>query len=311
MFPLRDVRSAWLLIAAAACWGFATAVSKSALSTFDPLVLLVVQLTASSAFVTLALLIRREAVPRTGQTTKLALLGVLNLGLAYALSLAGLTTISASLSVLLWAGEPILILILAVLVLGDRVTPTMAALMVAAFIGVLLIVQQRGDGAASGITLTIVGVTCCALYTVLCRRLLLDDGTLAVVLVQQLAALGFAVILATAFAATGNLTLPTSVPAQAWLTAIASGVVYYALAFWFYLNGLRRVPAAVAGSFINLIPVFVVAAGYALLDERLTPRQIAGAAIVLTAMTVLALQTTRGAPAAPALERGQSHDAPA
>ncbi len=298
MFTLRDFRFAWLLIAAAACWGFATAVSKSALSAFDPLALLVVQLSASSIFVTLALLIRREAVSRTGQTTRLAMLGLLNPGLAYALSLAGLTTISASLSVLLWAGEPILILILAVLVLKDRVTPTMAVLMVAAFTGVVLIVQQRGDGAALGVALTVAGVACCALYTVLCRRLLLDDSTLPVVLVQQLAALGFALVLATGFAATGKLTLPTSVPVHAWLTAIASGVIYYALAFWFYLNGLRRVPAAVAGSFINLIPVFGVAAGYALLDERLTPRQLAGAAIVLTAVTVLALKSAQDTPAA-------------
>jgi probable blue pigment (indigoidine) exporter len=155
--------------------GIATAVSKSTLSAFDPLVLLVVQLSASTVFVTLALLARREPVPRTGQTTRLALLGLLNPGLAYALSLAGLTSISASLSVLLWAGEPLLILVLAVLIFKDRVTPVMAVLMVAAaFTGVLLIIQQRGGGTTPGIALTVAGVACCALYTVLCRRLLLD-----------------------------------------------------------------------------------------------------------------------------------------
>lgn len=293
MFAVRDLRSAWLLVGAAACWGIATAVSKSALSAFDPLVLLVVQLSASSAFVALALVARRESVPRTGQTTGLAVLGLLNPGLAYALSLAGLTSISASLSVLLWAGEPILILALSVLVFRDRVTPVMAALMIAAFTGVLLVIGERGGGAATGVVLTLAGVACCALYTVLCRRLLLDDATLPVVLVQQLAALGFAVVLAAAFAVTGHLTLPTSVPGSSWLVAVGSGIAYYAIAFWFYLAGLRRVPAAVAGSFINLIPVFGVAAGYLLLDERLSSRQLAGAAVVLTAVTLLALHSNR------------------
>jgi len=293
MVTVRGLRFAWLLVAAAACWGFATAVSKSALSAFDPIVLLVVQLSASTVFVALALIARREAVPRTEQTTRLALLGLLNPGLAYALSLAGLTSISASLSVLLWAGEPILILALAVLVFKDRVTPLMATLMIVAFTGVLLIVQQRGGGTTPGIALTLAGVACCALYTVLCRRLLLDDATLPIVLVQQLAALGFAIVLAAAFAATGHLTLPTSVTARDSLTAAGSGVAYYAVAFWFYLNGLRRVPAAVAGSFINLIPVFGVTAGYALLDERLTARQLTGAVVVLTAITLLALTSTR------------------
>jgi drug/metabolite transporter (DMT)-like permease len=293
MFTVRDLRFAWLLVGATACWGIATAVSKSALSAFDPLVLLVVQLSASSLFVAVALLVRRESVPRTGQTTRLALLGLLNPGLAYALSLAGLTSISASLSVLLWAGEPILILALAVLVFRDRVTPVMALLMLAAFTGVLLIIGQRGGGASTGIALTLAGVACCALYTVLCRRLLLDDATLPVVLVQQLAALGFAVVLAAAFAVTSHLAIPNSVPTGSWLAALGSGIAYYAVAFWFYLAGLRRVPAAVAGSFINLIPVFGVTAGYLLLDERLTPRQLAGAAIVLTAVTLLALHSTR------------------
>jgi hypothetical protein len=96
----------------------------------------------------------------------------------------------------------------------------MAVLMVAAFSGVLLIVQQRGGGATPGIALTFAGVACCALYTVLCRRLLLADATLPVVLAQQLAALGFAVVLAAAFAASGHLTLPTGVPARSWLTAM-------------------------------------------------------------------------------------------
>ena len=48
-----------------------------------------------------------------------------------------------------------------------------------------------------------------------------------------------------------------------------------------------------AGSLINLIPVFGVAAGYALLGERLTPSQLTGAAIVLTAVTLLALTPAR------------------
>jgi probable blue pigment (indigoidine) exporter len=183
--------------------------------------------------------------------------------------------------------------------------------MVTAFTGVLLVIGQRAGGTTPGVTLTLAGVTCCALYTVLCRRLLLDDATLPVVLVQQLAALGFATLLATAFAIAGHLTLPTSVPAGSWLAAIGSGVAYYAVAFWLYLGGLRRVPAAVAGSFINLIPVFGVTAGYLLLDERLTARQLAGAAIVLATVTLLALNSTRDSQGTATTDHDTSCRAPA
>jgi probable blue pigment (indigoidine) exporter len=70
----------------------------------------------------------------------------------------------------------------------------------------------------------------------------------------------------------------------AWISAAVSGVLYYAVAFWFYLTGLRRLPAAVAGVFINLIPVFGIAAGHLLLAERLTDRQWLGAVLIVVAV---------------------------
>ena len=60
------------------------------------------------------------------------------------------------------------------------------------------------------------GAGCCALYTVLCRKLLIDDSTLPVVLVQQLAALAFAAVLAAAFAVAGQVALPTTGSAAVW-----------------------------------------------------------------------------------------------
>jgi probable blue pigment (indigoidine) exporter len=57
--------------------------------------------------------------------------------------------------------------------------------------------QPGATGQAVGITLTLVSVPCCALYTVLTRRLMLDDSSLNVVLAQQAAALVFALLLAT------------------------------------------------------------------------------------------------------------------
>ena len=65
------------------------------------------------------------------------------------------------------------------------------------------------------------------------------------------------------------------------------------MAFWFYLRGLRTCSPAVAGLFINLVPVFGVTAAAVLLDERLVGRQWLGAVIVLLAVAVLALVQSR------------------
>ena len=50
-----------------------------------------------------------------------------------------------------------------------------------------------------------------------------------------------------------------------WTTVLGaglSGILYYGLGFWFYVTGLRHVPASYAGAFLPLIPVFGVAAAF-------------------------------------------------
>ena len=161
----------------------------------------------------------------------------------------------------------------------------------------LLVVFQPGaTGDAVGITLTLVSIGFCALYAVLTRRLLLDDSVLTVVLAQQAAALVFAVGLATLVEVVGGTGWDLAGHgAGDWLAASASGVLYYGLGFWFFVTGLRRVPASVAGSFLPLIPVFGLAAGY-LVGERLDPRQWLGAAVIVTATAAITWQQRQSSP---------------
>lgn len=284
------------LIAAAGCWGLGTVASKQVVDEVAPLTLLPVQLTASCALLLVITLVRRETFAWTPQMRRLAALGVLNPGIAYALGLIGLTTITASMSVLLWALEPVLILLLAALVLREHIPAALAATIGVAITGVLLVVYQPGAaGNAVGITLTLVSIGFCALYTVLTRRLVLDDSSLSVVLAQQGAALTFAVALASVVELAGGTGWALDgVGAGAWLGAAASGGLYYGLGFWLFLAGLRRVPASYAGAFLPLIPLFGVAAGY-LVGERLEPRQWLGAVIIVTATALIAVaDRTRG-----------------
>ena len=129
------------LILAATCWGVGTVISKAALAEVPPLTLLPIQLAASLAI--LAILMRRQGISfRTEGSPLLGRLGLLNPGLAYALSLLGLTTITASLSVLLWALEPLMILFLAAWFLRERITPAFIVLSVIAVAGMVLIIYD-------------------------------------------------------------------------------------------------------------------------------------------------------------------------
>jgi drug/metabolite transporter (DMT)-like permease len=280
-----------MLVAAAASWGVGTVITKQILSDVAPLMLLPVQLLASCVFLVVLSGASRTRVTWSPQMRRLAALGVLNPGGAYALALLGLSYISASMSLLLWATEPVLILLLAVVLLREQVAGALVASIAVAVAGVLLVVYQPGaTGSWLGVALILTAVAACALYTVLSRRLLLNDASLSVVLVQQVAALAFALLLlAVVQTATGDVFDVRSLPPQTWFAAAASGVLYYGVAFWLYIMGLRQASATVAGSFITLVPVFGLAAGY-LVGERLTTQQWVGGVVVIVAMAVVAVR---------------------
>ncbi len=281
-------RSSLFLVGAAAAWGLATAVSKRAVDEIPPLVLFPVQLGVSLLTLGTILLFGRSRPWQPTGRRALTWLGVLNPGVAYTLGLIGLTQITASMSVLLWATEPLLILGLAVLVLKERVALNVLLASVGAICGVLLIALQPDQrGSLQGIGLTLSGVLACAIYTIVAKRLLVDTSALPGLIVQQLGAFGFSI----AVLGVSSLWLSpmrfTEFSGIAWASALASGVLYYAAGFWFYLIGLRDTSASTAGSFLNLIPFFGIAAGFILLGETFTRQEWLGAGLIVSSLAIV------------------------
>lgn len=302
------MRNVAFLILAAACWGTGTVVSKQAVAEIAPLTLLPIQLAVSVAFLLVLTRVRGIALPAGREGRLLGRLGLLNPGLAYALSLIGLAEITASTSVLLWATEPLFILAFAAAVLGERVGLTILVPSAIAIVGLgLVVLDPAAGGSATGIVLTVAGVVVCAVYTVATRKWLLgSDSTFGVVLAQQLYALGFAVVVVIGLAATGRQMLPSQVSTAGLVSAAASGLLYYAFAYSFYISALRNVRASIAAASFYLIPVFGVAAAW-LVGERLEPLQWLGAILVVVSVAAITIRAARPADMQP----GQSSSADA
>ena len=266
------------MILAAACWGAGTVISKGILGYIPPLTLLVVQLVASLTFLWTVIALQRIHVPLRRQTLWLALIGLLNPGLAYTFSLLGLSLTTASMSTLLWAAEPLLILGLAWFILRERLTRSLLACSLLALVGVLLVIgvdaSAGHSGSLVGNLLTLAGVSCCALYTVLIRRDTTNLDPVLLVALQQTAALLWALLIWPLELWSGEMTSLTAISPTAWLWAIVSGMVYYALAFWFYIIGLKKIPASLAGLFLNLIPIFAVGGAYLFLARTIGCRAV-------------------------------------
>jgi drug/metabolite transporter (DMT)-like permease len=257
----------------------------------------VLQLTVSVVFLWAIVLMQRMRLPQRRDIVRLGGIGILNPGLAYTFGLLGLTYTTASMSTLLWAAEPILILGLAWLILCERLTRTLLVFSLLAITGVVLVagidvgVEQTSLLLGNGLILS--GVACCALYTVLTRRMVTNLDPLLIVTLQQSLALAWALaIWPLEWAREGAVSLTTISPAS-WGWAALSGVLYYALAFWCYIIGLKQMPASMVGLFLNLIPIFGVGAAYLFLGERLTLVQSIGGVLILVAV-VMVLRWQRG-----------------
>jgi drug/metabolite transporter (DMT)-like permease len=87
--------------------------------------------------------------------------------------------------------------------------------------------------------------------------------------------------------------IPAAISAGGAASTIASGLIYYGLAYWLYLTGLRRVPASMAAVSFYLIPVFGVAAA-SLVGERLDPAQWVGAIVVVGAVAAIGFRSASG-----------------
>lgn len=279
------------LIGAAVCWGLGTVLSKYALGGFDASLLLPFQLTCSVLLLGAFLIITGSSARGIEHSVKVAALGVLNPGIAYALGLIGLAQIDASLSVIIWATEPVLIVLMAFAFLHERLPLWSVLCLASAMAGVALIVGTPSPGdSLTGVVLTFLAVIACALYSILLRRMNLTDGTLPVVFVQQTSALAFAVLVL--FAAPGHSLGAISATALQVTSAIAAGALYYGVAFLLYVAGLRRTSAARAGMFLTLMPVFGLLFSALLLGETLDAGQFLGSMVVIGSMTVLALKAS-------------------
>lgn len=282
-----------LAVLAALSWGAAIVMSKGALDAFPPIFLLVVQLAASVACLWVTVYVRKKATPPIAFRTvaRFASLGLLEPGLAYVLELIGLEHTLASTSSLILSTESVMIIGLSALLFGERLSARFMLLSVMAVAGLYLALgasgADAGSGAMCGNALVFAGSACAALYVVLSARIAADADPITIVAWQQTVALGLALAMLLFEEALRPAThnLPTA--PGLWLLAASSGVVQYALAFSLYMAALKSISASVAGSFLNLVPLFGFAGASLFLHEAIGWPQLLGASITVAAVTLM------------------------
>lgn len=300
LFPINFTRAKAIgfMILSSACWGFATVMSKAGLEYIPPLHLLVIQLASSITFLWIVVLIINRHPSLNWKTIRYSFTGILEPGLAYTFGMLGLTLTTASNASLISSTEPVFIILISWLFLRERITKYLFFFTALALTGVILIVFvdvtriQVSQFSFLGDVLILLGTFCASIYVILSHKIIGNDNKvspLSLAAVQQTT--GF--ISATLIWFTGILSNEvidfSSLNLDIWILAIASGIIQYALAFWFYLIALKDVSASTAGLFLTLIPLFAIGSAYLFLNEKLGILQWLGAILILISVSIISL----------------------
>lgn len=277
------------LIGANLLWAGSPAASKAALPEIGPLAIGAAR--ASIAVAVLALLLTwRGERPATGRAP--ALLGLFGVTLFCAFQNYGLLVADATTTALIGGAKPVLIALLAVALLGERLTGGRLAGLTVSMAGVTAIVLLGGGtpAAALGNLLPLASAVAFSLYAVLSRRAF--GGGNALPVIAGATGYGFLFLLPGAAVELAVQGVP-AVSGRGILLLLYLGVGCSAVAFILCGYGFARLEAAQAGAFANLKPLAGVALGMALLGEPLALVQVVGGALVLAGVVIVSLPATR------------------
>lgn len=278
---------------ASLCWGAAIVMSKSALGSFEPIPLLVVQLLASVVFLRLLIFLRGRSLPKFSDMLKVSLLGLLEPWLTYLLVLLGMMYAQAVEVALLQSLESVAIIVLAAFVFREKLSVRFLINSALVLIGLFVALGGKPHSEHNGwlgMSLISLGMLTAAIYVVLSSKIATTQSVLSAIYRQQLVALiaaGLTLLVVTLLWRGSENANIWDLPLKTWLFAIASGIVQYALAFCLYLFALRYISAMVAGIFLNLVPLVGIAGAVIFLGENFSYQQIVGGCISIVALVVI------------------------
>ncbi|MBC9718936.1 EamA family transporter [Streptomyces sp. TRM66268-LWL] len=281
----------WLLVTAVApvTWGTTYYVTGAFLPPDRPLYGAAIRALPAG----LLLLALSRTLPSGSWWWKSLVLGVLNMGGFFALVYLAAQRLPASVASTVMAAAPLVMMLLAWPLVGERPRTRQLAAAVTGVAGVCLMLLT----ASASIDPVGVLASACALAMSCVGYLLAkrwNDGTDTLASTSWQLTVGGLVLLAAAAAVEGS---PPALDGPALAAFAYITLVGTALAFVAWFAGLRRLPAATVGLVGLLNPVTGVLLGTALAHETLTVRQLLGLALTLTSVA-LARPAKSGARAA-------------
>jgi drug/metabolite transporter (DMT)-like permease len=280
---------------AALGWGSSTTLSAFALRQLGAIDLLAVEILSGSAVIWTVAAVRMRGSLATPHWKTFALLGLCEPGLTYLLANEGLRHDSAATASLLFAMEAVLVIPLAAVFLGERVSRATLGALALGLLGAVVVGAgaQGGRDSLTGHMLILAATLGAAAYSVLARRSADRAPVLVATSYQLMAAAAIAVPLAVGSHLSRQAGWP-AVDLAHWLVAVAAGMAGVAVPFLLYNRAVAVVRATIATGVLNLIPLIGFLTAVIFLGETPTAVEVLGGVLVLSSIALIARGGTEG-----------------
>ena len=263
-----------LLVGVTAVWGWTFVVVQDAISAYGVLAFLALRFTLAS--VALAPLL-----PKLTRRTLLVGAGIgLVLAMGYLFQTLGLLYTTPTNSGLITGLFVVFAPLTARIFFKVHISPLVLAAVFLSLTGMVLLAGQSPSGVRIGDALTVVCAGALGAHIALLSRYAREHDAGALAFAQMLS-------MAVLFSLMWPLFEPVAVPPREVILAIVlTGLVASAGAFYVQTTVQQRVPAARTAIILTMEPVFAALFGYWLAGDRLSPVQLAGAVLILSALVV-------------------------
>lgn len=276
-------------ISVAIIWGMGFVIAKAAMEHFSPILLMALRFTLT------ALCMIWFFRPDPKLFNKLFWIAFVSAAIQYSLTFTGVSGIDASTAALLIQLEVPFAILLAAVVLGDKLTIRQGVGVSLAFCGAILIVgEPKLANNMRYVLMVIGGGFAWSLGQIMIKMMGVSGGFSLISSVAVFAAPQL--FIASYLLEDNQIDQITTASPAAWAAVVYLGLVMTALgyAMWYRLLGLYDVNMVMP--FLLLLPVASVVGGYLFLDEILTTKIAIGGLLALAGVAIITLRIKQFTP---------------
>lgn len=287
--PVLDTVTWALLLSLSVVWGGSFFFAEVALAALPPFTIVLARLSVGAAGLWLVIAMTRTSMPADWTTWRdLAFMGFLNNALPFSLIVSGQVWITGGLASVLNATTPVFSVIAAHLLTADeKMTPNRFAGVVLGFLGVVVLMGPSVLGEITGHTLgsaAVLGATvsyaAAGLWGRRLRRLPPVAAATGQVTCSTLMILPFALLSEQPW----NLAAPSL---AVWASLAGIGILSTTLAYVLFFAIIRRAGGSNVMLVTLMIPPSAILLGVTILDEAMSTEQLAGMALIATALLTI------------------------